>query len=94
MLNSLMYTLCYYRFGEMYTRHGEESGYDTVRNAIIGRKGFKLTYFEEAYTSERWLVRIYKVRDSAEMQPALFSSSHPSATKALPNLAKLKKPEL
>ena len=24
MLNSLMYTLCYYRFGDMYTRHGEE----------------------------------------------------------------------
>jgi dolichyl-diphosphooligosaccharide--protein glycosyltransferase len=71
MLNSLMYQLCYYRFGEMYTRHGEPAGYDTVRSAVIGKKDIKLTYFEEAFTTERWLVRIYKVRDSAEMTPGL-----------------------
>jgi dolichyl-diphosphooligosaccharide--protein glycosyltransferase len=71
MLNSLMYSLCYYRFGDMYTRHNEDTGYDTVRNAVIGRKDIKLTYFEEAYTSERWLVRIYRVLPSAEMTPGL-----------------------
>jgi len=69
-----MYQLCYYRFGEMYTRQGEPSGFDTVRQAVIGNKQIKLTYFEEAYTSERWLVRIYRLRDSAEMVPGLEKS--------------------
>lgn len=94
MLNSLMYTLCYYRFGEMYTRHGEEPGYDTVRSAVIGRKNIKLTYFEEAYTSERWLVRIYKVLPRSEMLPGLTESQHPGAAKPLPSLTKLKQPDL
>jgi len=94
MLNSLMYTLCYYRFGEMWTRHNEEQGYDTVRNAVIGRKDIKLTYFEEAYTSERWLVRIYRVLPTAEMRPGLAQSAHQPASKPLPALAKLKQPEI
>lgn len=69
-----MYRLCYYRFGDMYTRQGEEGGYDNVRQAVIGKKDFKLTYFEEAYTSERWIVRIYKVLPLSEMAPALKES--------------------
>jgi len=95
MLNSLMYALCYYRFGEMYTRHDQESGYDSVRQAVIGKKNFKLNYFEEAYTSERWLVRIYKVLPFAEMEPALPGTKHsPSATKPLPYVPKLNRPEI
>lgn len=78
----------------MHTRHGESSGYDSVRNAVIGKKNIKLTYFEEAYTSERWLVRIYKVLPYAEMTPALTESQHGSALKAMPHIAKLKKPEI
>ncbi|KOX77010.1 Dolichyl-diphosphooligosaccharide--protein glycosyltransferase subunit STT3B [Melipona quadrifasciata] len=41
LLNSLMYKLSYYRFGE-------------------------LTYLEEAYTTEHWLVRIYRVKKPNE----------------------------
>lgn len=78
----------------MYTRHGEESGYDTVRNAVIGRKDIKLNYFEEAYTSERWLVRIYRVLNTSEMRPALTSSQNPPASKPLPDLSKLTMPEI
>lgn len=37
-------------------------GYDRVRNAEIGNKDFELDVLEEAYTTEHWLVRIYKVR--------------------------------
>jgi len=59
MLDSLMYKLSFYRFGEYYA--GQTPGYDRVRNTEIGRKDFKLTHVEEAYTSEHWLVRIYKV---------------------------------
>ena len=36
------------------------SGYDRTRNAEIGNKNIKLTHLEEAYTTEHWLVRIYR----------------------------------
>lgn len=32
-----------------------------MRQAEIGNKDFELDYLEEAYTSEHWIVRIYKV---------------------------------
>ena len=61
MKNSLMYRLAYYRFGEIRTRGDKPSGFDTVRECEIGLKNYDLKYFREAYTSERWIVRIYKV---------------------------------
>lgn len=42
---------------------GKPPGYDRVRNAEIGNKDFELDVLEEAYTTEHWLVRIYKVKD-------------------------------
>jgi len=42
---------------------GKATGYDRVRNAEIGNKDFELDVLEEAYTTEHWLVRIYKVKD-------------------------------
>lgn len=38
------------------------AGYDRTRNAVIGNKDFELQHLEEAYTTEHWLVRIYKVK--------------------------------
>jgi dolichyl-diphosphooligosaccharide--protein glycosyltransferase len=55
----------------------KEPGFDSVRQAVIGLKDFKLTHFEEAYTSERWLVRIYKVKPLPELHTGLESSAHP-----------------
>lgn len=63
LLNCLMYKMCYYRFGAVYTEAGKPTGYDRVRNAEIGNKDFELDVLEEAYTTEHWLVRIYKVKD-------------------------------
>jgi len=63
LLNCLMYKMCYYRFGQVYTEGGKPPGYDRVRNAEIGNKDFELDRLEEAYTSEHWIVRIYKVKD-------------------------------
>ena len=63
MLNSLMYKLSYYRFGEVMTDQNKPVGWDRVRNCEIGNKNFELNYLEEAYTTEHWLVRIYKVKD-------------------------------
>ena len=42
---------------------GKPPGYDRVRNAEIGNKDFELDVMEEAYTTEHWIVRIYKVKD-------------------------------
>lgn len=63
LLNCLMYKLCYYRFGQVYTEGGKPAGYDRVRNAEIGAKDFELDVLDEAYTTEHWIVRIYKVKD-------------------------------
>ena len=45
---------------------GRPPGYDRVRNAEIGNKDFELDVLEEAYTSEHWIVRIYKVSGSCQ----------------------------
>jgi dolichyl-diphosphooligosaccharide--protein glycosyltransferase len=63
MLNSLIYKMCYYRFGEMMTEYQQPTGFDRVRRAEIGIKKFDLEYIEEAFTSEHFIVRIYKVKD-------------------------------
>mmetsp|Transcript_59114 Transcript_59114/g.68406 ORF Transcript_59114/g.68406 Transcript_59114/m.68406 type:complete len:756 (+) Transcript_59114:26-2293(+) len=74
MLNCLMYRLSYYRFDEVRTQYNKPAGFDTVRNVEMGLKGFKLRRFEEAFTSESWIVRIYRVlprenRESITMKP-------------------------
>lgn len=61
MKNSLMYKLSYYNFGEMRTHH-QHTGWDRVRGVEIGHKNFKLKHVEEAYTTEHWIVRIYRVK--------------------------------
>ncbi|VDK85052.1 unnamed protein product [Litomosoides sigmodontis] len=61
MLNSVMYKISYYRFGDFEADYRQQSGYDRTRGYIIGRKNIVLEHLEEAYTSENWLVRIYKV---------------------------------
>ncbi|XP_020285665.1 dolichyl-diphosphooligosaccharide--protein glycosyltransferase subunit STT3B isoform X2 [Pseudomyrmex gracilis] len=66
LLNSLMYKLSYYRFGDVKIDYRTPYGYDRTRNAEIGNKNFQLTYLEEAYTTEHWLVRIYRVKKPVE----------------------------
>lgn len=75
LLNCLMYKLSYYRFGLVYTEGGKPPGYDRVRGAEIGNKNFDLDTMEEAYTTEHWLVRIYKVKKMANRGPR-FQSVH------------------
>ncbi|KAI8043953.1 dolichyl-diphosphooligosaccharide--protein glycosyltransferase subunit STT3B [Drosophila gunungcola] len=72
LLNCLMYKLSYYRFGDLKLDYRGPSGYDRTRNAVIGNKDFDLTYLEEAYTTEHWLVRIYRVKKPHEFnRPSL-----------------------
>lgn len=61
MKNSLMYKMSYYRFTELF---GGRDGADRVRNQQIPAKDTpELNIIEEAFTSENWIVRIYKVKD-------------------------------
>ncbi|KAL1255015.1 hypothetical protein QQF64_013076 [Cirrhinus molitorella] len=69
LLNSLMYKMSYYRFGEMQLDFRTPPGFDRTRNAEIGNKDVRLKHLEEAFTSEHWLVRIYKVKDLDNRQP-------------------------
>ncbi|KAF5293012.1 hypothetical protein FQA39_LY13781 [Lamprigera yunnana] len=66
LLNCLMYKLSYYRFGELKLDYRSPAGFDRTRGAVIGNKDFTLTYLEEAYTTEHWLVRIYRVKKPHE----------------------------
>jgi len=61
LLNCLMYKCCYYGFGIVHTEANKPAGYDRVRNVEIGNKHFEFEHLEEAFTSQHWLVRIYKV---------------------------------
>lgn len=36
--------------------------YDRARGVEIGNKDIKLEYLEEAFTTQNWIVRIYKVK--------------------------------
>ncbi|ETN69475.1 hypothetical protein NECAME_15282 [Necator americanus] len=61
MLNCLMYKMSYYRFAEVRMGYNQD-GFDRTRGYVIGKKHITLEHIEEAYTSENWLVRIYKVK--------------------------------
>ena len=66
LLNCLMYKLSYYRFGDLKLDYHSPAGFDRTRNAVIGNKDIDLTYLEEAYTTEHWLVRIYRYFEKKE----------------------------
>lgn len=61
MKNSMMYKMSYYRFNEMF--NGRDA-VDRVRNQNIpASRKITLDTVEEAYTTQNWIVRIYKVKD-------------------------------
>ena len=69
--NSVMYKLSYYRFWEVYTV--KTKGYDKARKTKIGHIGYDLKYFEEVYTSVRWMVRIFKVKKISSRKKLNFT---------------------
>ena len=71
-LDSLLYKLCYYRYGSMRVENGRPDGWDRVRKAEIGNKDFELETMEEVYTSKHWLVRIYRIRKLEEQSISWF----------------------
>ncbi|GMT32004.1 hypothetical protein PFISCL1PPCAC_23301, partial [Pristionchus fissidentatus] len=65
MRNSLMYKLCYHNFGALMTHPRAPLGYDLSQNQEVGDKAIALEHLEEAYTSENWIVRVYRVKPPA-----------------------------
>ncbi|CAO1617776.1 unnamed protein product [Sympodiomycopsis kandeliae] len=59
MKDSLMYKMSYYRFNDLF---GGRAGMDRVRGSQTASQSPKLDILDEAYTTENWIVRIYKVK--------------------------------
>jgi len=51
----------YNRFGEVYDYNHDVYGWDRPREVEIGKKDIEFEHFREAYSSERWMVRIYEL---------------------------------
>ncbi|KAM3415827.1 hypothetical protein BST61_g9334 [Cercospora zeina] len=60
MKNSLMYKMSYYNYNSLFPA-GQAT--DRVREARLPATGPELSTVEEAFTSENWIIRIYKVKD-------------------------------
>ncbi len=80
MRDCLMYKLFCYRFGEVSFGYGAGAGYDQARRYEIGHKNFELSYLEEAFTSEHWIVRIFRVRLTLVLTLTITHHSHASHT--------------
>uniref|UniRef100_A0AC34F8A9 Dolichyl-diphosphooligosaccharide--protein glycotransferase n=1 Tax=Panagrolaimus sp. ES5 TaxID=591445 RepID=A0AC34F8A9_9BILA len=87
MLNSIMYKMSYYRFGEMNVGYGQQPGMDRTRGYVIGKTDVTLTHLEEAYTTENWLVRIYKVK-KPENRPTIKYKERKIKSKRSPYVSK------
>ncbi|KAF8540447.1 Oligosaccharyl transferase STT3 subunit-domain-containing protein [Trichophaea hybrida] len=60
MKNSLMYKLSYFNYHSLFPAGQAQ---DRVRSVKLPTEGPVLNTLEEAFTSENWIVRIYKVKD-------------------------------
>ncbi|THY14848.1 oligosaccharyl transferase stt3 subunit [Aureobasidium pullulans] len=60
MKNSLMYKMSYYNYNSLFPA-GQAT--DRVRGSKLPAEGPELSTLEEAFTSENWIIRIYKVKD-------------------------------
>ncbi|KAI8629360.1 glycosyltransferase family 66 protein [Xylariaceae sp. FL1651] len=60
MKNSLMYKMSYYNYGALFPPGQAQ---DRVRGVRLPDQGPVLNTLEEAYTTENWIIRIYKVKD-------------------------------
>ena len=79
LLDSLMYKLSYYNFHAA-TAHQGAPGYDQARRTYAGREVNTLTYFEEAFSTKNWMMRIYRVLPEPARGQAYLSKSFSSET--------------
>eukprot|EP00596_Hydrurales_sp_CCMP1899_P008575 CAMPEP_0119034536 /NCGR_PEP_ID=MMETSP1177-20130426/1514_1 /TAXON_ID=2985 /ORGANISM="Ochromonas sp, Strain CCMP1899" /LENGTH=359 /DNA_ID=CAMNT_0006992017 /DNA_START=1607 /DNA_END=2686 /DNA_ORIENTATION=- len=81
LLDCVAYKLCYYKFGQMQTEYNKPPGYDRARGKEVGRKNIELSTMEEAFTSEHWIVRIFKVKKRPNLEPVLNSKKVKKSSK-------------
>mmetsp|Transcript_5671 Transcript_5671/g.5623 ORF Transcript_5671/g.5623 Transcript_5671/m.5623 type:complete len:750 (-) Transcript_5671:74-2323(-) len=94
MKDSLMYKMSYYRYTDLF--NGRD-GMDRVRNqAIPASQSPELDVVEEAFTSQNWIVRIYKVKDLDNIGRDLHSAAKFDKSSNQQNKRKriIKKPSL
>ncbi|KAI4161485.1 MAG: hypothetical protein LQ342_004888 [Letrouitia transgressa] len=60
MKNSLMYKMSYFNYNSLFPAGQAQ---DRVRQVRLPADGPQLNTLEEAFTSENWIIRIYKVKD-------------------------------
>ncbi|RLV83399.1 Dolichyl-diphosphooligosaccharide--protein glycosyltransferase subunit STT3 [Meyerozyma sp. JA9] len=73
MRDSLMYKMSYYRFAEIF--NGRDAT-DRVRGQTIpANMAPELSVLEEAFTSQNWMVRLYKVKDLDNVGRDLHAAS-------------------
>ncbi|KAK0730652.1 putative oligosaccharyltransferase [Lasiosphaeris hirsuta] len=60
MKNSLMYKMSYYNYNTLFPPGQAQ---DRVRGSRLPEVGPTLNVLDEAFTSENWIIRIYKVKD-------------------------------
>lgn len=92
MRQSVMYKMCYQGFADLFP-NGQ--AVDRVRNQQIDNSHVEpLDYFDEVFTSENWLVRVYKLKDEdpegRELGDVGLINRHPATFRK----NSLKKPEL
>jgi dolichyl-diphosphooligosaccharide--protein glycosyltransferase len=63
--DSVLFKLSYKGFAEQYTRHQAQPGFDLLRRQQISYRP-TLSHFDEVFTSEHWIVRIYKLRENVD----------------------------
>jgi dolichyl-diphosphooligosaccharide--protein glycosyltransferase len=61
MSASMLFKFCYYNFGRFRFPDSVPRGTDMMRKTQIANLDFTLNWFEEAFTSKNWIVRIYRV---------------------------------
>ena len=83
LLNCLAYKCCYYKFGQVQTDFSRPAGFDRAREREVGKKNIELSTIEEAFTSEHWIVRIYKVKHRPNLQPTKKAAKQKKAIKRL-----------
>ncbi|KAL0590353.1 hypothetical protein ABG067_001599 [Albugo candida] len=72
--SSLLYKLCYFDFDKVMTKHQQPPGFDLARNTEVGVRNIRLNYLDEAFTSEHWIVRIFKVKKEPNVESKSSSS--------------------
>jgi dolichyl-diphosphooligosaccharide---protein glycosyltransferase len=72
MRNSLMYKMSYYNYDKLFPA-GQAS--DRVRGSKLPAQGPELSTLEEAFTSENWIIRIYKVKKPDNLGRTLQEAS-------------------